>query len=144
MDNQSILEFLTSFEEVAAGKNSMIRIGDLVINKQYRISQFRFLNTSNGKCVAVDYEDGTWSILPHRLSSLVKTKEQIDALTNKNYSMFYKGRDETRMNMAILEFHVVPVATFNISEAGVPVDLISEIMEEMNREDKPKTKKMKR
>lgn len=148
MENQFINgEFFQNFEEIAAGKNLMVHVGDLDINKQYRIKQFRFLNAKNGKCLAVDFEDGTWTILPQRLSKIVETDDQITALTNKQYSLFLKGKDEKRMNMAILDFRVVPVATFNISDAGVPMDLLAELMAEINEEPealKPKAKKMKR
>lgn len=151
MENQVNLameEFLKNFVEVATGKNMMVHLGDLVQNKAYRITQFRFIDTKNGKCVAVDFEDGTWTILPQRLGSLIQTDQHIEALTNKCFSLFFLGRDEQRMNMALLDFRTIPVATFNVTDIGDPKELFQEILfgEILEGTDvqKPKTKKMKR
>lgn len=141
-------EFLKNFTEVASGKNMMIHLDDLIENKAYRIAQFRFVNTKNGKCVAVDFEDGTWTFLPQRLASIIKTDQHIEVLTSKCFSLFFLGRDEKRMNMALLDFRTIPVAKFNVTDIGDPKELLSEILFgdvlEGTQEQKPKSKKMKR
>lgn len=148
MENQlNQEEFLKDFLNTALGKNTMVHIRDMAVNQAVRINQFRFIDTVNGRRVAVDFDNNTWAILPQRISNKVTTNEQIGVLNAQNYTMIYLGRDESRMNMILLDFRVIPVATFNISNSGIPADLMAEIMAEVNGEaeaSKPKSKKMKR
>lgn len=141
-------EYFKNFLDVASGKNMMVHLDDLVKNRAYRINQFRFVDTKNGKCVAVDFEDGTWTFLPQRLASIIKNDQHIEVLTSKCLSLFFLGRDEKRMNMALLDFRTIPVATFNVTDMGDPKELLSEILFgeilEGTEGQKPKTKKVKR
>ena len=141
-------EFVNNFVRIASGITKMVHFDDLEKNTAYPINQFRFIDTRNGKCVAIDFENGTWVILPHRLGSLITTDEHIEALTNKRFNLIYLGRDESRMNMALLDFRTIPAATFNVTGIVDPQQVLTEVLfgevlDEIEAQ-KPKSKKMKR
>lgn len=151
MDTQNDLkmeEYIKNFEEAAIGHDSMVHIGNFTINKPYKIKQFRFFITKKlEKLVAIDFEDGTWAFIPLRLAKMIKSDDEIQALTNKHYNLIYLGRDENRMNMVLLDLQTIPAANFNISDVGLPKDFLSELMSEIENDvegRKPKSKKTKR
>lgn len=140
--------FFKNFMEVASGKNTLVQLDDLEKLKPYRINEFRFVDTKNGKCVGVEFDDGNWTFLPQRFNSIITTDQHIQALTNKCFSLIFLGRDEKRMNMALLDFQVIPTATFRVTDIGEPQNIFHELFFGENLEDaatqKPKQKKLKR
>lgn len=99
------MNFLNQFEQEGLGGRRFETLTKLELNTEYRVDQFRFIDTTYGRRIAVDLENLVWTILPKRLSDLVGSQNELDALNRKKYSMIYKGRENTnRLPRILVEF----------------------------------------
>lgn len=135
------VNFMVKFEQTAAGINTPQYVGlkNLVKGQSYNCSNFRFIKTKFGVSLAVDLADeNLWVILPARLSSLVKDKNNLKTLNSINYTMIYNGQDVNAGNRHLLKFEVVSedmrTDNENVNDAGYLSDQeISEITKKMNK-----------
>ena len=101
MDQQ---KFLQQFLDVANGVSQYITVDALEKNVPFSVAEFRFHQSTYGRCIVVELEIGLWFILPKRMGDMINSDERLKWINSQSYSLMFKGRDKERRNMAIIEF----------------------------------------
>lgn len=103
------MNWVANFEREAMGGRTFLKLSELELNKLFTIEQLRFIDSKWGRRVAVDLEGYIWTILPTRLSDMLKDQNALDEIIRKQYKMVYLGTDPKRMNMHLIRFCTGPV-----------------------------------
>ena len=114
-------QFLQQFADAGNGVSKYISLDALQLGIPYEITQFRILESTYGRCLAVDLAVGFWLVLPKRIGDLVTTDEKLNWLNSQNYWLIFKGRHEKYRKMAMIEFKTMD--QFLMEQATAALDL---------------------
>lgn len=86
----------------AEGQREYVGMANLKQGTEYKIHNFRFMDLNGKRTIVMDL-DNFWTILPPRLSTHIKTLNDLEELCRANLSLIYNGTDSSRGGMHLIQ-----------------------------------------